>query len=198
MGKSNGEPRRVIDSSHQVPLPPSIPRQMKCSTLGTDIIPSQRTPTSSLPGEDITAPQGYKACGDGYTARFDNLVEDIKNKTKCVDDTLIWSADIEQAFNDAVLWQWYHPQPGQISIRTRHSAIRWFRNQHVHPSSTTDVRSWFGLVNQVAYTFSRATTMAQTCCNHPRNSLGPQNTESKQIIRSTRVWRFLRRTGLHA
>ncbi len=27
-------------------------------------------------------------------------------------------------------------------------------------SSTTDVRSWFGLVNQVAYTFSRATTMA--------------------------------------
>lgn len=28
------------------------------------------------------------------------------------------------------------------------------------PTSTTDVRSWFGLVNQVAYTFSRADTMA--------------------------------------
>ena len=52
----------------------------------------------------LKAPQGYKASGDGYTARLDNLVEDIKNKTKCVDDTLIWSTDIEQAFNDAVLW----------------------------------------------------------------------------------------------
>ena len=28
------------------------------------------------------------------------------------------------------------------------------------PTSTTDVRSWFGLVNQVAYTFSQAATMA--------------------------------------
>ena len=34
-----------------------------------------------------TAPQGYYASGDGYTRRYE-LVSDIPNKTKCVDDVL--------------------------------------------------------------------------------------------------------------
>ena len=52
----------------------------------------------------LTAPQGYKASGDGYSARFDGIIEGIKNKTKCVDDTLMWSEDIAQAFTDAANW----------------------------------------------------------------------------------------------
>ncbi len=35
------------------------------------------------------APQGYITSGDGYTKRYDNIVADIPNKTKCVDDTLL-------------------------------------------------------------------------------------------------------------
>ena len=33
-----------------------------------------------------TAPQGYIASGDAYTRRYDEIVADIPNKTKCVDD----------------------------------------------------------------------------------------------------------------
>ena len=45
-----------------------------------------------------TLPQGYMAAQDGYSHRFDEIVADIPNKTKCIDDTLLWSDDIEQSF----------------------------------------------------------------------------------------------------
>ena len=37
-----------------------------------------------------TAPQGYLAAGDAYTERFDKIISEVKNKTKCVDDTVLW------------------------------------------------------------------------------------------------------------
>ncbi len=100
----------------------------------------------------------------------------IKNKTKCVDDTLIWSADIEQAFNDAVLWLTRCGTNGitlnpdkfqfaqdtvqfagfEISMSTVKPARKFTKAIAEFPTPS-DVRSWFGLVNQVAY---RATTMA--------------------------------------
>ena len=48
------------------------------------------------------APQGYIASGDGYTKRFDSIVADIPQKTKCIDDTLLWSRGIESSFHQAV------------------------------------------------------------------------------------------------
>lgn len=45
-----------------------------------------------------TAPQGYIASGDGYTARYDALVSHIQSKTKCIDDALLWAKDIEEAY----------------------------------------------------------------------------------------------------
>lgn len=48
-----------------------------------------------------TTPQGYLAAGDAYTRRFDELIADIKNKTKCVDDTILWTDDIEKSFFQA-------------------------------------------------------------------------------------------------
>ncbi|CAC5355199.1 unnamed protein product [Mytilus coruscus] len=41
---------------------------------------------------------------DGYTRRFDEIVADVPNKTKCVDDTLLWSDDIEECFVQACHW----------------------------------------------------------------------------------------------
>ena len=38
-----------------------------------------------------TAPQGYIASGDGYSGRYDEIVSTIPNKTKCIDDTLLWA-----------------------------------------------------------------------------------------------------------
>ena len=51
-----------------------------------------------------TAPQGYISSGDGYTRRYDEIVSDIPNKTKCVDDTLLWSDSIEDSFSQACHW----------------------------------------------------------------------------------------------
>ena len=36
------------------------------------------------------------AAGDAYMRPFDELIEDIQNKTKCVNDTLLWTTSIEE------------------------------------------------------------------------------------------------------
>ena len=51
-----------------------------------------------------TAPQGYIASGDGYIRRYDEITSSIPNKTKCVDDTLLWSDTIEESFYQACNW----------------------------------------------------------------------------------------------
>ena len=52
----------------------------------------------------MTAPQGYIASGDDYTRRFDEIASDVPNKTKCIDDTILWSDSITAAFHQAVEW----------------------------------------------------------------------------------------------
>ena len=92
--------------------------------------------------------------------------------------TLLWSSNIEQAFHDAADWlrlcgvngitlnpdkfvfaqdtvQFAGFEIGPTTARKFTRAIAEFPI----PTSTTDVRSWFGLVNQVAYSFSRADVM---------------------------------------
>lgn len=127
------------------------------------------------------APQGYIASGDGYCRRFDEIVSCIPHKTKCVDDTLIWGNSVKECFEQAVNWLDVCGRHGIIlnpdkfvfaqstvdfagftitkdSVKpaSRYiSAIRDFPT----PSNITDVRSWFGLINQVAYTFAAAEIM---------------------------------------
>ena len=43
-------------------------------------------------------PQGFMAAGDIYTKRYDEIIKDILQKVKCVDDTLLYNNSIEQAF----------------------------------------------------------------------------------------------------
>eukprot|EP00794_Sanderia_malayensis_P002911 gene2911-3363_t len=50
------------------------------------------------------APQGYIASCDGYSHRFDEIVSDVPNKTKCIDDTLLWSDTLVESFFQAVDW----------------------------------------------------------------------------------------------
>ena len=51
-----------------------------------------------------TAPQGYIPSGDSYSRRCDELVSHIPNKTKCIDDTLLWSDNLTESFFQAVAW----------------------------------------------------------------------------------------------
>ena len=45
-----------------------------------------------------TTPQGYLGASDAYTERFDKIISLVENKTKCVDDSLLWSSSVEECF----------------------------------------------------------------------------------------------------
>ena len=49
-------------------------------------------------------PQGYIASGDGYSRHYDEVVASFPQKTKCIDDTLLWSDTIQDCFFQAAQW----------------------------------------------------------------------------------------------
>ena len=129
----------------------------------------------------LVAPQGYIASGDGYSRRFDEIVADIPRKTKCVDDTLMWSDSIQEAFFQAVEWldtcgrQGITLNPSKFvfakdtvefagfeitpsTVRPCPSYLKAIQNFPT-PRNITDIRSWFGLINQVSYAFASAERM---------------------------------------
>ena len=128
-----------------------------------------------------TAPQGYSASGDGYTRRYDEITSSILNKTKCVNDTLLWSDTIEESFFQAANWldtcgrhritlnlEKFHFAQDEVEFAgfeitddTLRPCKRYIRAiaDFPTPQSLTDIRSWFGLVNQVSYAFSMADVM---------------------------------------
>jgi hypothetical protein len=120
-----------------------------------------------------TTPQGYIASGDGYTRRFDEIVAGFPCKTKCIDDTCLWGDTIEDCFYQVCRWLDLCGKNGIIL-----NPDKFFFAQDVvefagfditlddvkpsskyidaitkfpTPRNITDVRSWFGLVNQVSY-----------------------------------------------
>ena len=128
-----------------------------------------------------TAPQGYIASGDGYTRRFDEIVALVPQKTKCIDDTLLWSSSISDSFSQAQDWLdlcgrhgiTLNPTKFKFAMDSVEFAGFEITSDSVRPckkytkaisdfptpTSLQDVRSWFGLINQVAYAFSMTDTM---------------------------------------
>ena len=128
-----------------------------------------------------TAPQGYIASGDGYSRRFDEIVSDMPNKTKVIDDTLLWANTLTDSFHQAVNWldicghhgitlnpdkfvfgqdtvefAGFEITPSSVRPCARYlDAIRNFPT----PTNITDIRSWFGLINQVSYAFAASSRM---------------------------------------
>ena len=124
----------------------------------------------------LRMPQGYLASGDAYTRRYDEITKDVKRKVKIIDDTLLYDATIEEAFYSA--WDYLTlcanngivlnarkfkfcrdtvdfagmsitptgPAPSENILK----AIRDFPK----PTDITGARSWFGLVNQVAWAYA--------------------------------------------
>ena len=105
----------------------------------------------------------------------------MTSKTKCIDDALLWSSDITEAFHQAVEWLHICAVNGitlnpekfrfaedtvefagfSISPTEVRPANKYLQSimQFPTPSSITDIRSWFGLVNQVSYTFAMTAAM---------------------------------------
>ena len=128
-----------------------------------------------------TAPHGYIASGDGYTRRYDQIISTFPNKTKCIDDTILWADNLLHSFHQATQWLdicgrhgvALNPEKFQFGMETVEFAGFEITTSSVHPSSKyiqaikeihtpkiiTDILSRFGLVNQVSYTFSMISNM---------------------------------------
>ena len=129
----------------------------------------------------LRAPQGSHVAGDGYTKAYDDFTVDFPRKTKCIDDTLLWDDSIEQCFWHTVDYITlcskngvvFNPQKFQFAKRDIEFAGFTITENGLRPSARlldaiqsfpvprniTDARSWFGLVNQVAYNISSSSMM---------------------------------------
>ncbi len=126
-------------------------------------------------------PQGYAVTGDAYTRRLDAIVSDIPRKVQCVDDSCLWDSDIKEAFFHAVDWIHACSTNGvtlnpkkfvfaedtikfagfeitQEAVRPCQESLDAILN-FPRPQNISDMRSWYGLLNQVAYAFSIAEHM---------------------------------------
>ena len=119
------------------------------------------------------APQGFLASGDAYSRRFDEIIADIERKTKCVDDTLTWDEDLTEHWwrmidflsllgNNGVIlnrdkFQFAKRTVDFAGFQISEHSIKPAQKfvdailQFPTPTKLTDVRSWFGLVNQVSH-----------------------------------------------
>ena len=115
------------------------------------------------------APQGFLSSGNGYNRRFDAVLSTFERKERCVDDTIYYDSDLEQHWWRTIdlltrvgqagivlnpdKFQFVEKSVNFAGFRVSDTtmeplskyldAIRDFPS----PASTTDIRSWFGLVN---------------------------------------------------
>ena len=128
------------------------------------------------------APQGFHASGDAYTRRFDDFTSKFERVSRCVDDSILWDDSIEEVF-----WHTFdylkHCSDNGIVFNVEKFVFAEKECEFAGfeltpkgyrppkrildailgfpvPKTPTDVKSWFGLVNQVAYAFAQSNTMA--------------------------------------
>ena len=204
--KHNGEPRRTVDmqslnkasvrQTHYTKSPfmlaSSVPADKIKSVLdvwnsfhSVPLVEEDRDKTTFITPwgryRYRVAPQGYLASMDGYTHRFSLITEGIKNKATIVDDTLIYSDNLEENFVDVCqllsvghkAGLVFNPDKFQFGQGTVEFAgldvtldgvkpcgkflesIRSFPR----PNTLSEARSFFGMINQVAYSFSMSSIM---------------------------------------
>ena len=130
----------------------------------------------------LTSPQGLKPSGDGFTDRMDSLFSDFERSRRCVDDTLLYDDSIEAQFfrtcsfldraahHGIILnpakFQFAEKEVNFVGFRLTASGPRptdEFLNgirSFPTPNNITDVRSWFGAINQISYSFATCPVMA--------------------------------------
>ena len=199
--KKNGKPRRTVDlqalnahatrETHHTQSPfhqaRAVPSNKKKSVFdcwnGYHSIPlyegDRHLTTFITPWGRMryrVAPQGYIASGDAYSRRLDEIVSDFPNKTKCIDDALLWEDTIEESFYQAVDWLDLLGRNGVIANPAKFifgadevefagfditmDSVKPCRKlfeaieDYPTPRSISDIRSWYGLINQVSYAFA--------------------------------------------
>ena len=117
-------------------------------------------------------PQGFVGASDGYNRRFDAVLSDFGRKERCVDDTVFWNSNLADhwrrtlEFLETAGRAGIVLNPEKFQFCQREVDFAGFRissglvqplpkyldaiRDFPRPVSITDIRSWFGLVNQVA------------------------------------------------
>ena len=118
------------------------------------------------------APQGFVSSGDGYNRRFAAILSDFERKERCVDDTIFFDSELEchwwrtidflsKVGNAGII---LNPKKFQFCQKSVDFAGFRISDERIEPlpkyldsirnfptpKSATDIRSWFGLINQVA------------------------------------------------
>ena len=118
------------------------------------------------------APQGFLSSGDGYNRRFSAILAEFERKERCVDDTIHYDEDLETHwwrtidFLTKVGEAGIILNPGKFQFSEKVVEFAGFRissdnieplpryldaiSSFPTPQNSTDVRSWFGLINQVS------------------------------------------------
>ena len=198
MPKENGDPRRTVDLS---PLNKHCARETHATTppfQQARLVPAKtwksvtdawsRFHSALIKEEDrhktsfITewgryryrvAPQGYVSSTDGYSRRYDKIIEKVVRKTKITDDTALWDDELEEHWWRIIDYLQLVGTHGIIlnsekfQFCKRSIDFAGFRiSEHKveplpkylqaittfpKPEKLQDIRSWFGLVNQVAH-----------------------------------------------
>ena len=125
--------------------------------------------------------QGFICSGDAYTHRFDNITSQFTNVVQCVDDSLLWEDDMKSSFDliCRYLSTWprncvnFNKQKFRFAedvvdylgftltsdeIKTAASMTESIRNFPA-PKNITQAMAFFGLVEQVLFTFSKSADM---------------------------------------
>ncbi len=205
--KKDGSPRRVVDlqalnkvcvrETHHTPSPwclvSSIPMNMLKTVLDAwngyhsvllALESRHKTTFITIWGRYwyLRAVQGYKASGDAYTKRFDDITIGFPDVARIVDDSCLWKPTIAESFWHVCQYITLCAKNGVIfnpkkfvfaretlefagfavtldSLKPTQRMIDSIRNFPA-PTSTKCVRAWFGLVNQVAYSFAHSHIMA--------------------------------------
>ena len=119
------------------------------------------------------APQGYLSSGDGYSKRFDDISAHILRMVRCVDDSLIHDTDLEEHWwrvirflevtgrggivLNAEKFQFAQNTVDFAGFRITDNTVEPLPKyidairEYPTPENITDIRSWFGLVNQVSH-----------------------------------------------
>ena len=128
-----------------------------------------------------TTPQGLISAGDGYTQRMDLITDGTKDYEHCVDDTILWDDSVEENFFrvcefiamcakagcifNPSKFQFASESVDFLGFRITKTGVEPHPNfienilSFPTPKNLTDIRSWFGLVNQVSFAFASAPVM---------------------------------------
>ena len=129
----------------------------------------------------LRGPQGFHGTGDAYTRRFDDITSGEERYLRCIDDGLLYDDDVEASF-----WHVYDHiklcadngivfNPEKFKFARESVEFAGFEVTHdgyrpadhlvdgirdfPTPKNVTDIKSWFGLVQHVAYAFSETDVM---------------------------------------